>query len=443
MPSLPAWPAWDRLAHHRKGVLVILGGTASGQLLALLAAPVLSRLYTPADFGTFTVISSLTLTVGTVAAMRFDLAISLPEQDRDAHGLVLLGFLAILVSTTVGSAIVLLFGSTIASGFDQQDLRQWLWLVPPTAAAMGAFLVLNQLTIRQRRYGAVGRRNVLQQAVTVGTQLCAGAAHLRPGGLILGLGLGQAVGAVSLLRGSQLTGRQARDGRGPIRLWALASRYRRFPLLLAPSGLVNALGLQLPVILIALWYGSSVAGWLGLTQRVLSLPVTLLGAAIAQVYLGELSRMARTGGGRTHLLFTSTSRNLILVAVVIATPVALFGPPAFSSIFGTVWLSSGEYARALSVSLGAQLLATPLSHTLTVFERQATQLAWDIGRLTVTCSAVAVCKATHQTPLVAVWALSLASTAAYLASWILCSRAVRRATAAPSPPRRTTSSGRR
>lgn len=46
------------------------------------------------------------------------------------------------------------------------------------------------------------------------------------------------------------------------------SRYRRFPLFLAPSGLLKVLGQQLPVLLVAYWYGSSVAGWLGLTLRV-------------------------------------------------------------------------------------------------------------------------------------------------------------------------------
>jgi len=124
----------------------------------------------------------------------------------------------------------------------------------------------------------------------VATQVGAGLTDLKTGGLILGLGVGQATSAVSLVKGSALLSDQARDGREWRRLRQLARRYRRFPLVLAPSGVLNVMGLQLPVVLIAYWYGSSVAGWMGLTQRVLSLPVMLVGTAIAQVFPASRSR---------------------------------------------------------------------------------------------------------------------------------------------------------
>lgn len=413
-----------RLTTNRKGALTILGGSAGGQMLALLAAPALSRLYTPADFGAFTVLSSLILTLATVAALRFDFAVPLPKRDRDAYGLVALALCSVLTTTVLGFAAVLLFGDAFARRFDHPELVGWLWLVPLTAATMGIFLVLNQLAIRHQRYRAIGRRNILYQTVTVTTQLAAGAAQTGPGGLILGLASGQSAGAVSLLWRSGLCSEEAREGRRASHLRAMAARYRRFPLLLAPSGLLNTVGLQLPVIFIALWYGSSVAGWLGLTQRILALPVTLLGTAIAQVYLGELSLRAHHSPERALSLFRSTSQKLAVASLIVALPLFLLGPLTFSAVFGSVWLNSGKYAQALAVSLAAQLVAAPLSHTLTVFERQVTQLMWDSARLVLTCSAVLACVATGQSPLVAIWAFSLASAVAYVGSLLLSWRTV-------------------
>ena len=54
----------------RRGVLAIAGGAAGGQMVALGSAPILTRLYTPADFGVFAVLLSVTVTLGSIAALR-------------------------------------------------------------------------------------------------------------------------------------------------------------------------------------------------------------------------------------------------------------------------------------------------------------------------------------------------------------------------------------
>lgn len=420
-----------RLSHNRRGALTILGGTAGGQVIALISAPILSRLYSPSNFGVFTVLASVISVVGTVAALRFEMAVPLPKSEGDAHGLVALGLASTGLTFLVTSGIVAFVGNRAATAFDQPELMPWLWAVPVTSMVMGAYLVLNQLAIRHRRYGAIGRRNLFQSVAMVVTQLVAGVTGMKAGGLILGLGVGQATSAISLVRGSGLLSAEASEGRQRPQLRKMVRRYRRFPLILAPSGLLNVLGLQLPVVLIAYWYGSSVAGWMGLTQRVLSLPVMLVGAAIAQVYLGELARAARDDLPRARLLFLSASKRLLLIAISVAGLVMIFSPLLFGVVFGEQWKTSGQYAQALALSLAAQLIAVPVSQTLIVFERQLLQLAWDASRLALITGAVAACYFFGASALAAIWAYGVSSATAYSISWFLSLHAIRR-------PRRST-----
>jgi O-antigen/teichoic acid export membrane protein len=415
------------LNSRRLGAMQILTGTAAGQALALAAAPVLSRLYSPADFGVFTVVSAVTLALATIFALRLDLAIPLPKDPRDAYSIQALAFYAITALTAVSFAMLFVFGRSIAVALGQPQLMPWLLLAPLCAAAMAGFMVLNQFAIRQGRFGDIGRRNILQSAIAVVSQVVIGSAGGRPGGLILGLGLGQAAGAASLLRGTGLRSSAAREGRQREHLAMMLRRYRRFPLILAPSGLLNTLGLQLPVVLMAYWYGSQVAGWLGLTQRVLSLPVMLLGTAVAQVYLAELAKAAHGSLLHAAAMFSTTSRRLTMVGTAVSVPLLLMGPWAFAFIFGRQWLPSGQYAQALSLSLAAELIASPLSQTLIVFERQVTQAAWDTTRLLATAGSVTLCALTGQSALTAVWAFSIASTVTYAASWFLSRRAIQHA----------------
>ncbi len=414
----------QRLTLSRRGVLAILSGTAGGQLVAFLAAPVLTRLYTPEDFGIFTVLSAMVMTLGAVAALRFDIAVPLPVRDQDAFSLVALGLTAAGITAGIGTLTVAVADDTIVAVFEQPRLMPWLWLVPLTASVVGGYLVLNQLAIRQRRYGAIGRRNLMQSATMVTTQIVLGAAGLRSGGLILGLGVGQLSGAVSLLRHSGLRGEVAKAGRRRDRIRHNASRYRRFPLLLAPAGLINVLGMQLPVLFIASWYGTQVAGWLGLTQRILLLPVTLIGMAIGQVYLAELSRAVHDDPGRARMLFGRASRTLAGVGALVAIVVSIAGPSVFAWVFGLQWRTSGVYAQALALGFAAQLLASPLSQTLVVFERQVTQLLWDVARLVVVSASVVTSAGLGAGPLATMWTFSVSSALAYLSSWLISRRTI-------------------
>jgi O-antigen/teichoic acid export membrane protein len=418
------------LSRGRRGLLAIATGTAGGQLLALLCAPILSRLYSPAEFGMYAVFFALAIAGASISALRFELAIPLPNDNKDVFGIVILGLLSSVTVAVVGTVAMMLAAPWLAGIVAQPHIERWLLLVPSTAAAMGAFAVLNQLAIRQHRYGAVGRRNILQAFVLLCAQVGFGLLGLGGGGLILGLLIGQAAGMLSLFFGSRLMSPDARIGSAPRNLRRLLGRFRRMPLIMAPSGFMNVLGIQLPVLVIAGFYGDAVAGWLGLTQRVLALPVMLLGAAVAQVYLGELVPLWREHRPEVYSFYTRTTRRLCLAAAAISMPIIFLGPWLFGLVFGAEWAESGRFAQPLALSLAAQLVAVPMAQTLTAFEMQKHQVAWDVGRLIVVTGSTVWCAIAGGSAYAAVWVLSGGSTLAYVSSWLL-SRSVAKRLSAP------------
>lgn len=343
-----------------RGALAIMGGTAAGQALAVLVTPILSRQYSPADFGVLAIVTALAVTLGTTAALRYELAIPLPESDADAHALVRAGFAiscALTAFTTVGAFA---FASEISGLFQDQALAAFIPVVPLVAFSFATFRLLNQWALRQQRYAATARRNFLQSVSTVAIQLLAGWRGLGAGGLVLGLGGGQTIGAASLTIGSGLFRRGLRRSSPKVVLW----RYRRFAYFLAPAGLVNALGVYVPLLMIAAWYGTTSAGHLGFTQRILGLPLALIGQAVAQVYLSELAFSRREGVTDEARLFRQASLRLAFVAAAGALVLLVAGPWIFETIFGPQWTVSGEFARALAVSVCVQLVAVPVSQTL-------------------------------------------------------------------------------
>lgn len=418
-----------------RGIAAIMLGTALGQVIAFGASPVLSRLYSPEDFGVFSVINALAMLLGTGMALRYELAVPLPREDHDARTLVVLGGVVTASTTILSIAVIAIFSGMIDQIVTDTRLRPWVITVPLIAASLATFRILNQWALRQQRYAATARRNVVQSVSTVAIQLCVGMGLIGPAGLIAGLAGGQAVGAASLIHGAGLRGHSS---------WAdlrrLARRYRRFPMLLAPSGILNAAGVYVPVILFATLYTSQVAGWFGFTQRMLALPITLVGQAVAQVYLSELAQSRRRGGGGRQLaLFRAASARLMIVGGAGALCLILLARPVFPLVFGEAWRESGAMAQALAVSLALQFVASPLSQTLIVYERTVLQFVWDTSRLLLATAAVVVPASVGTSPLATVWCLSIVSALCYAWSWILSSRTIRRAdTLAPSAPLEST-----
>lgn len=409
-----------------RGVLAIVLGSAGAQALTAAATPVLSRLYTPGQFGTFSVSMSIIITLGAIGACRYEAAVPIPARREDALIVVQIGQMCILAISITGLVITMLWPRQIADLLNIPAASGVLWLIPTSAAILSGYQLLTQLAIRDRRYHATARRSLYAGATVAAVQLLLGFSGAGVGGLLVGYGAGQLAGLVAMAVGAGASSMWSRERRVPWKcIRGTARRFRRFPLYSAPSALFNAMSLQLPVVLIALLYGAHESGYLGMTQRALGLPIALIGVAVGQVYLGELSNAMTRDISRARDMFIKTSRTLLVVGLAVAIPIFFLGPSAFARILGNEWAQSGQFAKALSVSLAAQLLASPLSSTLTLFERQRLLFVLDTSRLVLTSLTLVLLAKSGFGPLVAIWGLSLSGFLTYIAYWYACSRVVR------------------
>ena len=67
-----------------KNVLTLVTGTTIAQSIPIAISPILTRIYTPEDFGVLALFISITTILGTIANGRYELAIVLPKRDNNA-----------------------------------------------------------------------------------------------------------------------------------------------------------------------------------------------------------------------------------------------------------------------------------------------------------------------------------------------------------------------
>lgn len=397
-----------------RAVALVVGGTAGAQLITVLASPLLTRLFTPDDFGAFTAFAAAAAMLAGLGAMRLEYAIPLAHDEREALHVARLGLLAIAAIALV--VLVLCLGAQARIHQLIGVPPQLQLLLPVYTLGFGGAAVLGQVAIRRQQYRITAQRKLVQSISTIVVQVTAGFARMGAFGLSLGYALGQVIAFVSLIRVTDIL--RGRTTRGDLR--RVAREYKKFPLVLMPSGLLNSMGTHAPVLLVVALFGVTVGGLFGLTQRILAAPVGLIGTSLAQVYMGELAAIHRTGSARGAELFRRVSRLLWGASLSLALAVAFVAPPLFPLIFGEPWRDSGLYAQALSIGIAGQMAAAPLSQTLVISGRLGWQAIWDSTRLVTLSAAVLIPAALGASALVMVWCLGVAQACVYLLLWLLC-----------------------
>lgn len=370
----------------QRSMVSLLGATALGQAIALAVSPVLTRLTGPAAFGVFGVYLASLGVLGAIASWRFGLAVPLPETDEEAAAIVFAGALGALALAAIAGLLVLVAGHWVARVvLDTPAIEPLLWLVPVGMLGVGLTDVLSGWCLRHRDFRPLVRSRITRSVGTSAFQLAGGVlVRGSPIGLVGGDVLGRLVSVWEMARTITRVERERRLIPSFSKVRAAISRYRAFALVSTPSTLINAAGAWAPVVLLTVWWGPIAGGLYTLGQRVIGVPIGLLGDSAGQVYIGELAARARDSSAAMTVLFSKTAKGLLTLGIPAGIAMLVLGPLAFRIVFGQQWADAGVMVRWLALALVCQLVAIPLAQTLNVLGYQRQQLAWDVTRLTLT-----------------------------------------------------------
>ncbi|MCL6631852.1 MAG: oligosaccharide flippase family protein [Alicyclobacillus herbarius] len=381
---------------------LLVGGTALAQGMAILATPLLTRVYGPADFGVYATYTSLLSILAVPVCLRYEQAIVLPEDDVESLRVLVISLLAALGFSLLVLALTGWFGGSLSRRLHAPTLGNRLWLLAVALAATGLYRALSAWASRQARFLAVARTKVTQVLGQCAIQVGLGAATHSITGLLIGDVVGRAGGSTSLAMG--LCRRSVWQGLSWRELGRTARRYARFPLVSTWASLCNALSLQLPPLLMEGLFNPTVAGWYSLSYRVLAAPLTLIGQAVGQVFYTRAARLTDDNSQLARLT-SGVAVYLLAAGMPLFTWLAVAGGQVFTLVFGSHWSTSGVYASWLCPWFLVWMVSNPLSNLLFIRNWQGLNLAVTLGELTTRVASVWVASV-WASP---VWAMRLLS----------------------------------
>jgi O-antigen/teichoic acid export membrane protein len=358
---------------YARDVVIMAAGTIVSQGITLLAMPVLSRLYLPEDFGMLAVFMAVSGIAATALTLRYETAILLPKEEEEAKALFKISVCLALVLGVLAFILSWIFPRKPGLMSVLSALGDWFGVAILCGMISSVIATGTAWYNRQRAYGRIAALRLLQSgSYSMGAILL--------GWLGIGYGILHAQWFSSLLAVAVVlfTLREVCSSGKNIGLWQVARNHAAAPKFLLPASLLDVITMQLPVLLIASWFGKDMAGQYSMAWRVLALPLALVGTAMGQVFLQRFAAAWPDAHAARSLLFR-TWKSLFIIGAIPMALIMVYGEELFSLAFGAEWAESGKIARILAPMLFAMLISSPTSGILIVMNLQKYSLFFSIS----------------------------------------------------------------
>ncbi len=361
-----------RSAEFFRSVSVLVSGNVIAQLATPAMMWAITRFYSTEELGIYGLFMSVVNGLFTIAALRYDLTVMLPESDDQAAMLVRVAQRSSIAVALLATAGLMIFGNQLATALNAPKLVPLLWLAGVVSLFYSQVSTLNYWLNRKKRYGQMSRNKILQGVATPVVQTALGPTGLGSVGLVAGNALAQLLAWLRLVKLTSADLRSAK--REGISALHLMRRYRAMPLMNLPSAIADTIRVNGINVMISALYSVATLGQFTIAWMLLQAPSAMINRAITQVFFQRLATTRR--GAMLTEVIGSVARSAA-IGIVPFMLIHLFAEPVVDWYTGG-WRLAGQIAAALAPWLFVQFITSPISNVFIVTGHQFWLMAFSI-----------------------------------------------------------------
>ena len=274
----------------------VLTGITIQRVMSFIMIPVIARLLGPKDYGIFNVAASVCALMAIVGGLALEASIAVSATKREAAertiGTCLIGVLSGLFFWLIAYLIY----SYLKDYYSEHITNALFFMIP-------IFVPLGIIKISMQNYvGYLGKfkffaiADIVSPIVSYITLISVYVLFWRDYRSLIAAGIMQSVVRISLFlyasRSSQLFGNNILSSEMIRSLWH-ARNFTKFNL---PSNLLNTATVQLPPVLLSIAFSESVVGLFTMARNIITIPTTLSGQALGQVFYPKAAEEYRNTG---------------------------------------------------------------------------------------------------------------------------------------------------
>lgn len=371
-----------------KNMMVVMAGTGIAQVIGFALSPVVSRLFTPSDFGISASFGVLATIIAAGVTLGYDPAIMLPKEKDKAFNLFSLSVLCTVSVAFICMLFTLIFPKTI-TGLIKIPGSWPLALLILTVLVAGFNLSCQAWAVRSKAFRATSTSQVIRSVTTNGSRITLGFLRFGAPGLIFSSMLGDLVASVNLVRVVLPDLRAMRHRVQWRTIKQLAKEYRDFPAYSGTQNVINSLSAGVPVFLLTRYFGIPVAGAYAFGLTVLTTPMGFITSALRQVLFQRASESLHHNESLATL-YVKITATLFALSLVPTVILVIWAPQIFSLIFGSKWFFAGELARSLILWMAVVFCNLPAVLFMRIIRIQRFALFFELTLLFARTSALAI-----------------------------------------------------
>lgn len=361
-----------------RNVFTLFSGAFIAQIIPFAITPILTWLYPKDVFAIFILYSSAAAIPQVISNLRYEVAIMLPKRDKDAFNLLAASLIITLLVSLIILLLIMIFYNHILNFLQDKRLGNWLFLIPVSVLFQGIFQALSFWNNRKKEYKAIAMARVNKSIAASTTQLIPGFFKtLINFGLIGGMLFGQ------LIQSATYSYTVFRKYRFLIKqlswkkMWFMLKRYKEMPTLSTLISLTNQISSQLPVLLLTRYFGVLSAGYYGLSNRIVTQPMSIIEQSFMQVFYQNATDIFNSGKDLYAFVKKAYIR-LFKIAIIPYLIMLLFAPFFFRILFTAEYKEAGVYTQILVPWLILTFMNSPITVIVAIINKQKEQLGLNI-----------------------------------------------------------------
>jgi O-antigen/teichoic acid export membrane protein len=355
---------------------ILVSGTALAQLIPILLQPLLRRYFSPEIFGAYSVYLSLVGILIVISSFRYELAIILPRNDKEAVAVFFLTLVVNLIFNILLLLIIILWKAKILSFLNlSETYAKYLYLVPLGTFLFSTYQSINYWLIRKKKFFAISINKFMRRGFEGSSQVVFKFLKI-PQGLIFGDLIGQIANLFSGIYQGAKCGLSFRlFSWGKIKY--VMRKYSDYPKFNIVPGFMSACSYLLPAIMINKFYSAENTGYFDLSKLLLSIPLALIATSISNVLLQRVSEKNK--------LQQSIRKDLISIFIVVALGVIFeiavimfWAEDLFKILFGNKWEFSGTISKILVWAFAFNFVVSSFSSIFISLNKIKLLSAWQL-----------------------------------------------------------------
>ena len=348
-----------------KSITTLVSGSMIAQLVTILCAPIITRIFTPDDLGIYALVTGAITIFGAVTALRYDLCIVSASDEEKVFPLVKLSFLI-----TSGFSLIIVVGYIIYFRTLDNNYNPFVLAIMAGVLVwqMGIINIATAYNNRHKDYKLITKTYIQRVTSQNAFNLIAGFLNFNAIGLCVSHIIGYSAGIRGQImpiwkerkRLSLVTTQEMKD---------VTVEYSKQATLSTPATLANGLSYSLINYFIEALFSTALVGYYSISYRVLGLPISVVSANISRVFLEKASREYDEKGNFVDT-YRSTMKISIIIGIAMGLAMYFLAPLACEIFFGKGWGVAGTYIRILTPMFVMRFMAGGINSSAIIVNKQ-------------------------------------------------------------------------